>query len=71
MFGRKKPTAPRYDAEKQKPILHKSICTGETTAGFMDLHGGKYHEIMLIQSDRDLKRCMEDYGIDDVPETKY
>ena len=71
MFGRKKTPAPRYDAGKQKPILHKSICTGETTAGFMDLPSGKYHEIMLIQSPRDLQKFMDDYGIEAVPETKY
>ncbi len=71
MFGRKKTSAPRYDAEKQKPILHKSICTGETTAGFLDLPNGKYHEIMLIQTPRDLQKFMKDYGLEAVPETKY
>ena len=71
MFGRSKPKPQRYDASVQKPILHKSICTGETTAGFLDLCGGRYHEVMLIRSDRDLKAFMDAYGIDSVPETKY
>ena len=55
----------------KKPVLHKSICTGETTAGFKDLETGKYTEVMLIRDEKDLKRFMREYGITDKPETEY
>ena len=71
MFGRKKKPTPRYDAETQTPILHRSICTGETTAGFKDRKTGKYTEIMLIRNQRDLDAFMEDYGIEQPPKTEY
>ena len=74
MFGlkRKKPIHHEsYDPGTQKPVLRKSICTGETTAGFMDLEGGAYHDVMLIAGDADLKKFMEMYGLTEVPETTY
>lgn len=57
--------------ENQKPVLHKSICTGETTAGFKDIRTGKYTEMMLIRDDKDLKQFMREYGITERPETEY
>ena len=71
MFGKRKPKTPGYDAAAVKPVLVKSICTGETTAGFMDLSTGKVHEVMLIQNRRDLQSFMDSYGIETVPETIY
>ncbi len=55
----------------KKPVLHKSICTGETTAGFKDLETGKYTEVMLIREEKDLNRFMSEYGITEKPETEY
>ncbi len=60
-----------YDVETQTPILRKSICTGETTAGFKDRKTGKYTEIMLIRSARDLSEFMETYGVTETPKTEY
>ena len=60
-----------YDKSKQKPILHKSICTGETTAGCKDLHTGAYMDVMLIRSDADLEDFMRTYGITQKPPTEY
>ena len=60
-----------YDSSVYKPMLHKSICTGETTAGFKELAGGAYHEVMLIRSDADLKEFMDTYGLQEKPETEY
>ncbi len=71
MFGRKKKPTPMYDVETQTPILRKSICTGETTAGFKDRKTGKYTEIMLIRSARDLSEFMETYGVTETPKTEY
>ena len=60
-----------YDPGTQKPVLHKSICTGETAAGFKDLAGGAFHEEMLIRGEEDLKRFMDMYGLTERPETEY
>ena len=70
MFGRKK-TVLTYDPAKQVPMLHASICTGETAAGFKDLTTGKFVEEMLIRSDADLKEFMARYGLKEVPEKEY
>ena len=75
LFGRKKEkrnmAKNSFDPEKQKPVLRKSICTGETTAGFKDLSSGVYHDVALIRSDADLRKFMDEYGITSVPETEY
>ena len=71
MFGRKKKAEKSYDPFVQKPILHKSICTGETTAGFKDLATGKYTDLCLIRSEDDLAAFMAEYGITERPETEY
>ncbi len=61
----------KYDPAHQKPVLHKSICTGETTAGFKDLTTGKYTDIMLIRNDEDMRTFMKEYGISEPLETEY
>ncbi len=57
--------------DTQKPVLRKSICTGETTAGFKDLNTGKYREVMLIRGEKDLEQFMSEYGLKEKPETEY
>ena len=61
----------RYDPETQQPVLRKSICTGETTAGFRDRKDGRFHEVMAIRSERDLQAFMEQYGVEEIPKTIY
>ena len=65
MFGRKKKRIEKksYDRENLKPILHASICTGETVAGFKDKRTGKFEEIMLIKSESDKELFKEMYDI--------
>ena len=70
-FFKKKSRPTRYDPETQQPVLKKSICTGETTAGFRDLKTGKITEIMLIRTPRDLSEFMEQYGVEETPKTVY
>ena len=62
MFGKKK-TKCTYDRENKHPVLRCSICTGEQVAGFKDIHTGKFEEVMLIRTDRDLDDFKERYGI--------
>ncbi len=71
MFFRKKKEIRTYDRDRQKPVLHKSICTGETTGGLKDLATGTIHDVMLIRNEKELKEFMEMYGLEAVPETEY
>ena len=70
--ARKKKKQPlTYDKEKMKPILRKSICTGEVTAGFRGIEDRTFHEVMLIRNENDLDTFMEMYGITQIPDTEY
>lgn len=73
MFGRKKKKIEKksYDRENMKPILHASICTGETVAGFKNRRTGKFEEVMLIKSEADKELFKEIYDITDDLPTEY
>lgn len=72
MFGRKKKREPEeYDRENKVPVLHASICTGETVAGFRDKKSGKFEEVMLVRGDRDLQEFMDRYGLTEIPKKEY
>lgn len=69
MFGRKKkPEMPaqQFDPQKQKAVIHCSICTGEQVAGFKDIATGHFEEVMVIRNDGDLKAFKEMYGITEI-----
>ena len=70
MFGKKKAPVP-FDPAEKTPMLHASICTGETAAGFKDRRTGKFEEIMLIRSEADLKEFMRRYGLTEKPQKEY
>lgn len=46
-----------------RPCIHISICTGEKVAGFKNTSTGKFHDIMLIRNDKDLKQFLKEYHI--------
>jgi len=52
-----------YDRNSKKPVIHASICTGEKVAGFKDIQTGKFHEVMVIRNDSDLKFFMQKYEV--------
>lgn len=54
MFKKKSHSPLTYDPAVQKPILKCSICTGEQVAGIKDIRTGKFEEVMLIRSEKDL-----------------
>lgn len=56
----------RYNRDSQKPVLKCSICNGEQVAGFKDIRTGKFEEVTLIRSEKELKDFMETYGIDEI-----
>lgn len=62
MFRKKKITA-SYDKENQIPVIRASICTGEKTAGFKDIHTGKFMEIMVIRNEKDMQEFLNRYGV--------
>ena len=66
MFGKKRTEKKPYDRENQRPVLKCSICNGEQVAGFEDIRTGRFEEVMLIQSDKDLHTFMDMYGVDNV-----
>lgn len=61
MFGKKNQYT--YDKENQKPVIKASICTGEQRAGFKDMRTGKFDEMMLIESNKDLEEFARRCGI--------
>ncbi len=65
MLFRKKQEKKTYDKENQKPVLRCSICTGEQVAGFKDIRTGRFEEIRLIRTEKDLNGFKETYGIAD------
>ena len=62
MFGKKKQQAVKPIPEGAEPVLHSSICTGETAAGFL-MPDGKFMEILLIESSSDIEAFKAQYGI--------
>lgn len=63
---RKKAEKKIYDREKYLPVLRCSICTGEQVAGFRELATGRFHEVMLIRDDRDLRQFLDAYGLTEI-----
>jgi hypothetical protein len=55
-----------YNRETQKPIIHCSICNGEKVAGFKDIQTGKFEEVMVIKTDKDLQDFKDMYGISEI-----
>lgn len=56
-----------YDRENKRPVLRCSICNGEQVAGFKDVHTGKFQEVMVVRSDKDLESFRRMYGLEEVP----
>ncbi len=55
-----------YDKEVQKPVLKCSICNGEQVAGFKDIRTGKFEEVALIRTPKELDDFMKLYGIKEI-----
>ncbi len=66
LFGRKKEVR-NWDREHCRPVIRKSICTGEEVAGFENLRSHDFTEVMLISGPDDLKEFMELYGLEEKP----
>ena len=62
---------PRYDSERFQPAIRKSICTGEATAGFVERATGRFIEVVLIRTQRDLDAFRAEYNITEPIKTIY
>ena len=71
MFFKRKIVRKSYDPDIRKPAIRVSICTREKVAGFKNLKTGKFEEIMLLNSEKDLKEFKETYGIEGEIEKFY
>ncbi len=52
-----------YDKENERPLIRASICNGEQVAGFKNIHTGKFTEVMVIRSGRDMNEFLKRYDI--------
>ncbi len=71
LFNRKKTKDLSYDRDKQRPVIKCSICNGEQVAGFLNKETGKFEDIMLIVSEKDLEEFVSAYGIKEDLEKIY
>ena len=53
-----------YDPKNQEPAVRKSICTGEMTAGLIDKNSGKFHELTLLQDQKELEAFCRQMGVE-------
>ena len=70
-FGKKSQPPIQWDRENLEPAVRASICTGERSAGFTDRRNGRFCEITLIRSDKDLEDFKARYGIEGPVKTVY
>ena len=63
MFKRKRKQTRDYDRENWKPVLRCSIRTGETVAGFQNVHTKKSQEVLLVRDESDLREFLDTYGL--------
>ena len=62
LFQKKKQQKLEYDRENQKC----SICNGEQVAGLKDLRSGRFHEVMFVRDEKEVKEFMEMCGISEI-----
>lgn len=54
-----------YDKTGKVPVIRASICTGEKVAGFKDEATGKFEDLMLIRTDKDLQEFLRRYQVEE------
>ena len=53
-----------YDPSTQEPVIHKSICTGEATVGFVDISTGKYHDLRKVTDEAEIEAFCSEVGVE-------
>ena len=64
-FG-KAPEKIPYDPSVREPAIRRSICTGEMTAGFIDLDSGEFHDLMLLEDQKAVEEFCRRVGRSEV-----
>ena len=59
-----------FDPDRQYAVIRSSICTGEKVAGFREINGDHFTEVMLIRSRQDEEKFKETYHLSAV-KTEY
>ncbi len=59
-----------FSPETHYAVIRSSICTGEKVAGFRSKTDGRFSEVMLIRSQKDLEEFKRTYKVDTV-KTEY
>ena len=54
-----------FDPNTQEPAVRRSICTGEMTVGFIDKATGKFHDLMMVDS-QGLERFCQQVGVSQI-----
>ena len=63
MLFKKKISQKSYHPIEQRPVIEASICNGEQVAGFIDNKTGRFEDVMLISTSKDLEEFKKIYGI--------
>ena len=58
----------QYDPQTQQPAVRRSICTGEMTAGFIDLRTGQFRDIMRLDGRAGLEEFKRQTGAKEIKE---
>ena len=65
MFGKiKHKNLPKFDPDNFTPAMRVRICTGERVLGFMNKKTGKFYDVSLVTSNRDVEKYCKVYKID-------
>ena len=62
----KKDKKPKYNSDEEIPVIRCSICTGEQVAGFRNRQTGRFREVTLIRTPKDLESFKKDFGVEDL-----
>ena len=62
-FKKKSQPVEPYDPQKEKPELHTNTCNRDKVAGFRSLEDGRFHEMITVRSDDDLKEFCRRYAV--------
>ena len=60
----------QFDSQTHYPVIRSSICTGEKVAGFREKGSGRFIEVALIRSQKDIEDFKEKYHVDSL-KTEY
>ena len=66
LFSKKNPEniSVDFDPTREEPAVKKSICTGETTVGFVDRATGRYRDVKKVTTPLEIEMFCQQTGWD-------